>query len=89
MKTLTIAIFSLMLAGCICTPSKPEIITQVVKVPVPVKCEVAQIEAPVRYFDQAKKENTLFDNTKYLAAENEVLWGYSNQLKAALEGCTK
>lgn len=89
MKCLFPILLVSVLAGCGTVCPEPQTITQVVKVPVPVKCEIDPIDKPNLYFDQAKKDNTVFDNMKLLAAENEELQGYVTKLEAAISGCTK
>lgn len=84
-----IFILALALAGC--ATQKPEVVyvPKEVKVPVTVKCTPPKIDAPKRDFDQAKKDDLLFNNLALLAAENDRLNAYSTKLKAALDGCTK
>lgn len=62
--------------------------TQVVNVPVPVRCQVTVPKAPELVFQtQAKPTDTLFDKVRLLAAEDQMLQGYSDQFVAALNVC--
>jgi hypothetical protein len=62
--------------------------TQTVEVPVPVRCKVVTATRPELVFQtQAKVTDTQFQKTQLLAAEDEALQAYSDQLVAALNVC--
>jgi len=82
-------VLAILLAGCAQTPPKIVYVPQEVKVPVPVKCTPPQIDKPVLTFDQANKNNLLYNNLGLLGAENQNLSAYTIQLEAALKGCTQ
>ena len=89
-KLITLFVLTVLLAGCgTMTTPQPQIVTQVVKVEVPVKCVRPVIKPLVTNFDQAKKGDPLYGNLALLAAENDHLTAYSTQLNAALNKCSK
>jgi hypothetical protein len=90
-KLITVFVLTALLSGCaMFTPKPPQIqyVTQIVKVPVPVKCIRPVITAPKTTFDQAKKDDLLYNNLALLGAENDSVIAYSLQLKAALDKCS-
>lgn len=81
--------FPLVLCIGACAPDPIKVTgTQTVEVPVPVRCVVDIPQKPELVFQtQAKTTDTLFRKTQLLAAEDQALQAYADQLVAALNVC--
>lgn len=85
------ALFStLVLAGTLVGCGTPKVVTEIqtVEVPVTVFCKVKDVKKPELPFDtKARKDMTLFEKTKLLAAQDKVQKGYIKELEGAIAGC--
>ena len=61
----------------------------VVKVAVPVPCEVAEVAQPARPADRARGDDNIFDLTKVLLADRKVLEGEVKELRKVNEEACK
>lgn len=75
---------SALLAACCPEPLTK---TELVEVPIAVKCKVEIVKRPDMPYDALDNSATLFEKTKALLIQNYNLKAYSAQLNASLEGC--
>lgn len=71
-----------------CGAAQPVFVPQVVKIPVPVYCQVKDVKKPSMPFDEtAAPDMSLYQKVQLLAAQDQALKGYSTELAGALAGC--
>lgn len=83
MKTLPIALVTLLLAACAAPATAPA----TVKVPVPVPCQAAVPARPVFPAEALTGDEDLWTIGKALWADLLAREAYERQLRTALEGC--
>lgn len=85
-------IAAMLLSGCtVFGAAKPTTVyvPQKVEVPIQVKCTAPVVAKPKYAFNEAKKDDLLYDNLRLLAIENDNLAAYTIKLEAALKACSK
>ena len=90
-RFLLAVIFPIILSVGACASSGVQITgTQEVRVPIPVRCDIAPVNKPELPFDtQATKDMSLFDKVRLLLAQNSNLQGYTEELVSAIDVCAK
>lgn len=94
MKTILIALLSVVLAGCISNPFKSDPEIRIVKepyevkVPVPVPCKATMPEKPVFAVDVVSKSADTLDKGTSVMTELEQRRQYERVLEAAMIACT-
>jgi hypothetical protein len=86
MKFLAFPLTALFLTACCPAPLTK---TQIVEVPVVVKCKAKNVAPPELPYDALSESATLFEKTRALLIQNYNLKAYSTELKAEVEGCSE
>lgn len=89
MKKLYLLVLALVLTGCCTKPLTSN--TQIVEVPIAVKCTptLNVTEIQVHPLAKIRKDMSLYEKNQLTVAELKLVEGQNKELKAALSECTK
>ena len=87
MRTATMLLLALLLAGCFGREAAPPPPPRIVRVPVPVPCKIEAPARPAWEFDKTPAEAGIDEQVRALLVEREQRTGYEGKLEAAITAC--